>query len=291
MTARICNVLFPVDFSTRSVLAAQHVKAWVDRFHANLNTLHVVDAKALGLRRELNDSFLDEDILDLVSKCTADLKYFSDHYFGETVACHAVLSGGTADQIEYFAKRENIDLIMLPRNHQNLGSRILDDSLTAKLLERCPASVWTTEYVEDVPLTPVHSILCAMHVEQDVTLDAQDLRMLQTVRELATTFQARVAFLHVINGDEKDSTGSVMHLQAVAETEPWVEQAHELFGSSAEILRKSGDVIAEISDTAKQLAADLIVLGRTRPGTIGLGRQTHILKIDHATRRPVLSVW
>jgi nucleotide-binding universal stress UspA family protein len=145
--------------------------------------------------------------------------------------------------------------------------------------------------VEDVPLTPVHSILCAMHVEQDVTLDAQDLRMLQTVRELATTFQARVAFLHVINGGEKDSAGSVMHLQAVVETEPWVEQAHELFGSSAEILRKSGDVIAEISDTAKQLAADLIVVGRTRPGTIGLGRQTHILKIDHAARRPVLSVW
>ena len=244
MTAKMCNILFPVDFSTRSVLAAQHVKVWVDCFHATLNTLHVVDANALGRPQEPNDGFLDEDILDLISKRTADLKYFSDHYFGENVARHTVLSGGTADQIEYFARQENIDLIMLPRNHQNLTSRILGDSLAAKFLERCPASVWTTEYVEDVPLSPVHSILCAMHVEQDVTLDAQDLRMLQTVRELATTFQAKVAFLHVINGGEKDSTGSVMHLRAVVETEPWVEQAHELFGSSAETLRRSGDIIS-----------------------------------------------
>jgi nucleotide-binding universal stress UspA family protein len=140
MTAKICNILFPVDFSTRSVLAAQHVKAWVDRLHATLNTLHVVDAKELRLRQEPNDGFLDKDILDLISKRTADLKYFSDHYFGENVARHTVLSGGTADQIEYFAKQENIDLIMLPRNHQNLASRLLlEDSLTAKFLERCPA--------------------------------------------------------------------------------------------------------------------------------------------------------
>jgi nucleotide-binding universal stress UspA family protein len=291
MTAKICNVLFPVDFSTRSVLAAQHVKAWVDRFHATLNTLHVVDAKALGLAAEVYDESHYEEIRHLVAKRTADLEYFSDHYFGANVAHSTVLSGDSADEIEYFAKRENIDLIMLPRDHQGSMARLLHDALTTTLLERCTASVWTTEHLDIGPPSSVNSILCAMHVEQDVTLDALDLRMLQTVRELATTFQARVAFLNVINGGEKDSTGSVMHLQAVVETEPWVEQAHELFGSSAEILRKSGDVIAEISDTAKQLAADLIVVGRTRPGTVGLGRQTHILKIDHAAHRPVLSVW
>jgi nucleotide-binding universal stress UspA family protein len=291
MTTKICSILFPVDFSHRSVLTAQHVKTWVDRFGAVLHTLHIVDAKAPGYSPERRDDFLYNELPDLILKRTADLKYFSDLYFGKNVARPTVLSGGTADQIEYFAKRENIGLIMLARNHQNLGSRILEDSLTAKLLERCPASVWTTEYVDDLPPSPVHSILCAMHFEQDVTLDAQNHRMFQTVRELATTYQARVAFLHVINEAVEESSASVMHLQAIAETEPLVAQAHELFGSSAEVLRKSGDVITAISDTAKQLAADLIVVGRTSLGTIGLGRQTHILKIDHAARRPVLSVW
>ena len=109
----------------------------------------------------------------------------------------------------------------------------------------------------------VHGILCAVHFEHDVTLDAQSHRILQTVRELATTFQARVAFLIVISG---------------------------LFGSSTEILRKSGKVINAITDTAKQMPADLIVVGRTRPETLSLGAQTHVLKIDHAARCAVLSV-
>jgi hypothetical protein len=33
--------------------------------------------------------------------------------------------------------QKNIDLIMLARNHQNLAFRLLEDSLAAKLLERC----------------------------------------------------------------------------------------------------------------------------------------------------------
>lgn len=291
MEARIQNILFPVDFSTRSVLAAQHVKTWLDRFGATLNTLRVVDANALGHDAEGNDEFLYSDAPNLILKRSADLKYFSDHYFGENVARHTVLSGGTADQIEDLAKRENIDLIMLPRNHQNLVSRALEDSLAAKLLERCTASVRVTEHLYDVSPSAFHRILCAVHFENDVTLDAQDHRMLQTVRELATTFQASVTFLFVISGAVDESSASVTQIQAVAGMAPFVAEVQGLFGSSAEILRKPGKVITTITDTAKLMAAGLIVVGRTRPGTIGLGVQINILKIDHAARCAVLSVW
>jgi nucleotide-binding universal stress UspA family protein len=180
---------------------------------------------------------------------------------------------------------------MLPRNHQNLMSRILEDSLAAKLLERCSAAVWVTEHIDDLSPSSVHDILCAVHFEHDVTLDAQNHRILQTVRELATTFQARVAFLIVISGAVEESSEPVTHLQAVAGMEPFVAQVHGLFGSSAEILKKSGRVINAIADTAKQMPADLIVVGRTRPETLSLGEQTHVLKIDHASRCAVLSVW
>jgi nucleotide-binding universal stress UspA family protein len=291
MTASICNILFPVDLSAHSVVAAQHVKVWVDRFHATLNTLHVVDAKALGFPRNSGDGFLDEEILDLVSKRTVDLKYFCDQYFGGTVATHTVLSGGTADLIQYFANQKNIDLIMLPRNHQNLAFRLLEDSLAAKLLERCTASVWMTEHIDEVRPSPIRSILCALHLEQDGTLDAQNHRMLQAVREIAIRFQAGVVFLQVINGPAEESSASVTRPQAVVEVESMVAQARELFGSFAEFRRKSGDVITAIIETANQVQADLIVVGRTRPGTIGLGRQIHVLKIDHAAQCPVLSVW
>jgi nucleotide-binding universal stress UspA family protein len=283
MTSKICKILFPVDFSNRSVLAVRHVKTWIDRFGAGLDTLHVIDADALGnpaKRRE-----------DLIMKRTADLKYFSDHYFGETGVHDTVLSGGTADQIEHFATITNVDLIMLPRNHQNIGARFLRDSLTATILDRCTASVWTTEHVETAQKLSINSILCAVHFEGDVTLDSQNYRILQSVQELTSAFDAKVTFLHVINRQEAATAKTFADLSIVSGVGPWLEQARERLGGSAMFLRKSGDVIPTISETANQVAADLIVVGHTRPGTLGLGVQSHILKIDHAARRPVLSIW
>jgi nucleotide-binding universal stress UspA family protein len=270
------KILFPVDFSARSVLAAPYVKTWVDRLDAALDTLHVVDRDAVPSEQE-------DELPDIIEKRMADLKHFSDRHFGENVASCTVVAGGIADQIEHFAKREEIDVIMMPRDHQTLATRFFQDSLTAALLERCTASVWTTEHLDEVPAVP-RNILCAVHFEQDASLDAQNDRMLQTVRELASRFEASVAFLYV----ERESRDSG---EADTDLEPWKMRAQEFFGSSVKLLRKSGDVITAISDTAKELGADLIVVGRTRPETIGLGRQVHLLRIDHATHRPVLSIW
>jgi len=177
---------------------------------------------------------------------------------------------------------------MLSRRHQNLGARILHDSLTATLLERCTASVWTTEHVETVCGSCVESIRCAVHFDGDMTLDAQNYRILQTVRELTSAFHARVTFLHVINRREKDATTTPV-IESVA-AEPWEAQVGELFGNSAAFLRRSGDTVAIIRETVAEVEADLIIVGRTRPGTICLGAQAHILKIDRAAGCPVLSV-
>jgi nucleotide-binding universal stress UspA family protein len=285
------KILYPVDFSSRSVLAAQHVKTWVDRFGAVLHTLHVVDTTALGLAAGVYDESHYEEVRHLTAKRTADLKYFSDHYFGANVAHSTVLSGDRAEEIEHFASREEIDLIMLPRDHQGSLARLFHDSLTASLLERCTASVWTAEHLDIAPPSSVNSILCAVHLEQDATLDAENHRILQKLQELASTFRARVAFVYVLDGNESRSIRSASYLRRIAGMKPWMAQARRLFGNSIIFVRKSGDVITAITNTAQELDADLIVVGRTRPGTIGLGRQSHILKIDDVVRRPILSVW
>lgn len=198
------------------------------------------------------------------------------------------MRGSTAEQIESFAKNENVDLIMIPRNHQPLGSRILHDSLTDILLERCTASVLITEHVEAMSSTSIDSILCAVHFEGDVTLDAQNYRILQKVSDIASAFQARVTVLHVLDSREE---AIATDLQTISGAEPWLAHAREALGSTAEFLTKPGKVIETIRDTADQVAADLIVVGRTLSGTIGFGAQANILKIDHALRRPVFSIW
>lgn len=47
---------------------------------------------------------------------------------------------------------------------------------------------------------------------------------------------------------------------------------------------------AAIIDVANRRRADLIVLGRTRFRTVGLGVQSHILQVDHEAPSPVLCV-
>ncbi|QNI34251.1 universal stress protein [Alloacidobacterium dinghuense] len=285
------RILFPVDFSSRCVLAARHVKAWTDGSNAALSTLHVVDPKALGYSPERNDGSMYHDLANLIAKRTADLKHFSDHYFGENVARHTILSGDAADQIEHFAKHENVDLIMLPRAHQSIVSRLLRDSLTARILHRSAASVWITEHVEAADKLSINSILCAVHFERDLTLEAQNYRILQKVLTLAKAFQAKVTFLTVIDGREEDTTRRPANASLSSGIGPWLTRAHEQLGNGAEFLRQTGDVVSAITDAANRVAADLVVVGRTRPGTIGLGRQSRILKIDDAVHRPILSVW
>ena len=112
--------------------------------------------------------FYYDRLSDLLAKRTADLEHFSDHYFGRNIARYTVLRGGRGEKIQHFATREKIDLIMLPRNHQNLLDRMLHESLTATLLDRCTASVWTTEYTGDARPSSVNSILCAVHFGRDV---------------------------------------------------------------------------------------------------------------------------
>ena len=58
----------------------------------------------------------------------------------------------------------------------------------------------------------------------------------------------------------------------------------------SEFETETGSIKQAIIDVANRRRADLIVLGRTRFGTVGLGVQSHILQVDHEAPSPVLSV-
>ena len=276
-------------FPGRSATSAAGEGLEFEHFRAVLDTLHIVTNNTSGLLTNAHDPALYQEQARTVAKRTADLKHFSDHYFGENVARSVVLNGNKADQIQHFANREQADLIMLPRNHQSLVARIFHDSLAATLLEHCRTSIWMTEHLEDaIPSVP-NNVLCAVQFGHEATADAQNHRILQTVRDLVSGFQAHVTFVHV-TGDKNTSEPST-DLQMKAGSMSWLEQARGLFGSSVKLLRTPGSVIAGIKDTARQIGADLVVVGRMRPGALSFGRQSRILKIDHAVHCPVLSVW
>jgi hypothetical protein len=171
-----------------------------------------------------------------------------------------------------------------------LDLALLRDSLTATILEKSTASLWITEHVEAINKLSVDHILCAVHFEQDLMLDSKNYRIIQKVLALAKAFRAEVTFLNIIDKqEEEETTGRPADASSSSGIKPWLIQAREQFGNAAEFIRQKGDVVSAIADITHRKAADLVVVGRTRPGTLGLGVQGHILQIDHAARRPILS--
>ena len=286
MSSSNYKMLFPVDFSSRSISAVEHVSHWHRHFGASLETVHIVDNQRYESRY---DHSIYSELSRVVARRTADLEHFCLHQFGKDVAHAIVLAGSRADQLEYLINREQIDLIMLPRNHQNFISKFFGDSITAILLERCTASVWMTEHLEEHRAVTVNNVLCAMHFKQGPTLDAQNFRILEMVRQLVINFGAEVTFLQVTENAESGKSRSEAGTEA--ESQPWMAQARDLLGNSKKLLRRPGKVISGIRETADEIGADLVVVGRMRPEAISFGRQSRVLKIDHAVRCPVLSVW
>src|ERR1700677_3628101 len=67
------KMLFPVDFASRSISAAEHVSLWRRHFGASLATVHIVD-------NQRYESRYDPSIYSrVVARRTADLEYFSLH--------------------------------------------------------------------------------------------------------------------------------------------------------------------------------------------------------------------
>lgn len=279
--SRIEQILFPIDFSERCVAAATHVSTWPNRFSAEVIALHVVDPGDYFASPHLEDPRIQEELVGLTAQRSRDLDYFCNRYLPDNRVRKMVSNGSAAELIVAIAKADNADLVMLPRHHQGLGSRWLHDSLVARVLNVCVIPVWTSEKVESLPAVPFEQIVCAVHVDRDLLLDAANRRLLDVVRFVANGFNAAVTCLYVAK--------SQLDREIPAISERLADIRHEMQGVS-EFETETGSIKQAIVDVANRRRADLIVLGRNRLGTVGLGVQGHILQVDHEARCPVLSV-
>lgn len=280
--SRIEQILFPIDFSERCIAAAAHVRDWAEHFSAGIIALHVVDPVDFFASLDTHSQRGDEELDTLYAQRLRDLDYFCNHYLANFNPLQKFVAiGTTAYLILAIANREKVDLIMLPREHQSLGSRLLHDSITATVLDSAVSAVWTSQKSKIGPVVPLKQIVCAVHVDADPLLDAANQRLLDFARLVAAGFAAKVTYLYV-----KDSGH---HQESVAISSRLAAIRHEMQGL-AEFETASGSITQAILEVSSRKSADLIMLGRTRRGTVGLGAQPHILSIEHAARCPVLSV-
>lgn len=231
------RILFPVDFSRRSRGAAAYVEALAGRFQAELILLHVLEPANYNRTLAEEPEVTRQSFLDFFGP---DLNYMRV----ETVVEH----GEAARKIVECAVKHQADLVMMPTQGLGIYRRLIIGSSVAKVLHDADCPVWTGVHLEDAPpLEKVHTerVLCA------VDLQRPSARVLEWASQLAKEYQAELTLLHVTPGSTADPGAA----SALAELQREV-------GCDARLQVREGDPAKVVAETARDLRADLLVIGR-----------------------------
>jgi len=285
--SKIQKIVFPIDFTHRSTKGALHVSTWARKFDAEVVAVHFIDPEEHDASAPPDNLRFMADLPLLTEKATQDLRFFCERNLASCKVRQIVKMGDKAAGVSALVQEEKADLVMIPRDHQPFVERFVTDSFTAKMLNECPVPIWTSEHLEDDPSPDLTHILCALHVEDSVSLDAANERLIQAVRTVASTFGARVTCLYVGDHGSNFLRSDSKFAASISER---LEKIHHEMEDISDFEVESGGIARAIHRVAVDKSANLIMTGRSRPGTISLGVQLHVLTIDHNGPCPILSV-
>jgi nucleotide-binding universal stress UspA family protein len=273
------KILFPVDFSERSVAAARMVETFAGHFQAELTLLHVVEPLTY------NDLPIDNTTVaeDQLSHFLVDeLKHFDI----KRVIAH----GDPALRIIDRAESSNTDLIMLPTRGYGRFRRFILGSVAAKVLHDAKCPVWTGVHMEQIaPLENIsfQRVLCA------VDLGRQSCAALKYASQFASEFQSDLTIVHAIptardipNVYVDQDWRQVLFQNA----ESTIENLQASLGTRADVRIEADEVPHAVANCATALNADLLVIGRSvEEGALGRLR-TNAYSIIRQSPCPVISV-
>jgi nucleotide-binding universal stress UspA family protein len=266
------KILFPVDFSDRCLDAARMVEIFTGHFQSELTLLHVVEPPSY------NDLPVDATGIaerELAGYLKDELKYFDVR--------RELRFGDPARQIVEFAHSKGMDLIMAPTHGYGNFRRFLLGSVAAKILHDAMCPVWTGVHMERVqPLEKisVQRVACALD------LGAQSCRALRWATQFAFDFNADLTILHAVPPSGEAGANPA----EVASAKEKIEALQSTVGSEGDILILPGEVAHAVRAGAEQVAADLLIIGRSVEERM-LGRlRTNAYAIIRQSPCPVVSV-
>ena len=205
--------------------------------------------------------------------------------------CPRILSSGVAaTQITQLARANRFELIIMP-THAGPFRRMLLGSTTAKVLNDADCPVLTTQHAETIsPRQLEHrEWVCA------IGLDSDSERVLRYASQAAESVHANLTVVHVIPASgadlpvELDLEERLYSAKREAASRR-IEALQSAAGSHALVSIAIGPIRDVLTEAARRLQADVIVVGR-RPRAGVLGR---LRDLSYAIARdapcPVLSV-
>jgi nucleotide-binding universal stress UspA family protein len=281
------HILFPFDSSPPGVQAVPFVKALATRFDAKVTILTVAppawDVVPFGA-----GALVEEATAESARALTSQLDQALLSEFTGLSVDYVTDAGDPARRITDFAPPHGVDLIMMPTHGVGLFRRLLLGSVAAKVLHDATCPVWTATHAEEERARPLpRTVLCAV----DKGPAAPGL--MQWAAAFTARIGATLSLLHVV--EPITDWPSLEREQARqdqfrAEAREKMESLKQAAGVAAPLRVAVGEIVATVTEDARQEDADLVLIGR---GSIGEshGRwRTHAQGISRRSPCPVLSV-
>jgi nucleotide-binding universal stress UspA family protein len=282
----IKHILLPLDFSAAGTAAIPYVRALANQLQAKVTVLSVVPPTWVTPPGLIGPpSSLDP--VELQSTLQTHLDEVAMEGF-EPPPARLTSVGDPAVKIAEFTRDNAVDLVMMPTHGHGMFRRLLVGSVTSKVLHDVHCPVWTAAHAEKQHAQEIpRQILCA--------LDGTDKSMALAQWAVGFSLQvgASLQLLHVVRPvSDWLSLESEQELQEELRgaARSHIESTFKAGELNLPLRVAVGEIVATVTEEARQEGADLIVLGR---GAIHktLGRlRTHAHGIIHRSPCPVLSV-
>jgi nucleotide-binding universal stress UspA family protein len=251
----------------------RYARALACRFHAELAVIHIASPPyaAYGSEESAARSPANHLLAQALSEASTRLEQFLNGESQAVGVARTVLGGDPARAIVESAHAKGVDLIVMPTHGYGPFRRFLLGSVTAKVLHDADCPVLTGPHLEGAPdgdSIGFRKVLCALD------LGPQSRAVLAWGAGIAQAYSADLAVAYVIPtsraklGSFYFDSGWRADLAEAAR-----EQIAGLLDGlhvSAEILVQTGDPPVALSDAARSLKADLLVIGRSHdPGVVG----------------------
>ncbi|HUM06666.1 MAG TPA: universal stress protein [Terriglobales bacterium] len=284
------RILFPVDMSEEDRKAAPFVTAMAGWFGSRIDMLYVHEFLFPSYSPPEDYS---GTAVAIAEECRrqrqAEFDTFLNLEFASSNLHKTMVDGEAAHEIVSYAKANDVGLIMMPTHGYSPFRRFLLGSVTAKILHDVACPVWTgvhtAELLSEHP-DKCDRLLCAIDIQPE------DARLIRWAAEFSSMRHCKVQLVHAVQGapdtdDEGEQPFREFLFKAAHDA---ISALQKDAGTAFQVCVRGGKPEHVIHDSAQDLGADLVVIGRGKLNH-PLGRlRTHTYSIIRESPRPVISI-
>jgi nucleotide-binding universal stress UspA family protein len=280
------RILFPIDYSGRSIAAARRVKALAEYFHSEVILLHVLAPLPAHLAALDLTSLFPESRAALSERDQRELGNFLDTELADLEVRRILAEGSPADAILQHAKAHAVDLIVMPTRGLDVLRRYVIGSVTAKVLHGAGIPVWTDDAARPSSRL-IQRIICA------VDLGPRSAKAITWASNLADRLNAGVTLVHVAPAPKQILARDFdpdRRWSLVTRAREQLQKVQEAVKTHWDMHIDAGEPAKDVVHAAGALKADLLVIGRSRHEGLMAGLRAHTYAIAGQSPCPVVSV-